>query len=495
MTTSPRRNLPSAAFHWLVRNRLFILLGLTFAYFYQGGDPNQGSRVFLTRSIVERHAPDITPYHEKTLDKSEQNDRYYSDKAPTVSLLAVVPYALMNAADRAMHIHRDSRPVQRVRLHMLVIAISGTAGVVACFFLWRTLRLFGASEGESSLLVFGYGLGTLVFPFSTVLFGHQVAGALLCMAFYFVVKWRSDGPTLAPLRCAVLGLLWATSTVTEYPTALLAGFMGLYLLGWDPKPRPILRTLGWVAAGAALPLIVHSAFLWWAFGSPFVLPYKRMAEPIFLAHTSKGILGVGIPTVVGLFGSLISRYRGLFFYCPFLILTLSGFRVWLLSGEKPRERALTIALVLGSVLFSASYYAWDGGGSTGPRHIVPALPFFVVPMVYFVRRSAAARIWTISAIVPSVAIMLACTAVRVQLPEGDPYRANPLYEVVFASLVRGELGMNRQDIYSISPRADASYNLGTLLGLSPWLSIAALALVWIAAYAPSLASLRRRAAA
>src|ERR1700734_3795095 len=52
---------------WLRRHRLFVLIGLTYAYFFQGGDPNQASRFFLTRSLVERHAVDITPDHPLTL--------------------------------------------------------------------------------------------------------------------------------------------------------------------------------------------------------------------------------------------------------------------------------------------------------------------------------------------------------------------------------------------------------------------------------------------
>ncbi|MEJ2263557.1 MAG: hypothetical protein P8X95_08925, partial [Anaerolineales bacterium] len=31
-------------------------------------------------------------------------------------------------------------------------------------------------------------------------------------------------------------------------------------------------------------------------------------------------------------------------------------------------------------LMNASYYYWDGGGSTGPRHLTPMLPFLCLPL-------------------------------------------------------------------------------------------------------------------
>ncbi|AKU96910.1 hypothetical protein AKJ09_03574 [Labilithrix luteola] len=483
----------SAVRRWMAaafRARLFILLAVTYAYFYEGGDPNQATRMFLTRSLVERHEPDITPYHRFTIDKSEFDGKFWCDKAPAVSMLATIPYATMNVVDRTLGFDRDSRVMQRIRLHMIVLVISAASGVIASIFVRRSLRLFGATPRLADLLTAGYALGTLAFPFSTVLFGHQTAAAMLAASFYFVVKTRQatlDGEASeenGPARLALLGALWGLVMTTEYPTGLLVACQGLYLLSADRRVRPVVRVLAWSAAGAFAPLVIHSAFLWWAFGSPFSLPYSHMAEPIFLAHVSTGVLGINLPSLVGLFGSFLSRYRGIFFFCPFLICTLVGLRSWIASGERRAELALCAAQIFAYVFFCAGYYAWDGGGSTGPRHLVPALPFFVIPIVWFARSKAGLR-WTLLSLVPSVIIMLACTATRIELPEGDPWRANPLYEIIFATLARGEIAVNRADIYSLDPRGDASYNLGSLMGLTSVCSLLPLLAIWLAAYVPS----------
>ena len=113
-----------------------------------------------------------------------------------------------------------------------------------------------------------------------------------------------------------------------------------------------------------------------AYRNPFSLPYHHLVEPIFLGQVSTGLLGIGLPTKIGIYGVLLSRYRGLFFLCPFLALVFAGFSRWYTRGHEPpalrREMWAVAALIGASVLFTTSYYAWDGGGSTGSRHLVPA---------------------------------------------------------------------------------------------------------------------------
>src|SRR5689334_14196736 len=86
----------------LVRQRLFLLLFVTYAYFYQGSDPNQASRYLLAHAIATRGAPDITPEHAKTTNKAQLGGRFYSEKAPGVSLLAVPVVWLFERVDSAL---------------------------------------------------------------------------------------------------------------------------------------------------------------------------------------------------------------------------------------------------------------------------------------------------------------------------------------------------------------------------------------------------------
>ena len=65
----------------------------------------------------------------------------------------------------------------------------------------------------------------------------------------------------------------------------------------------------------------------------------------------------------------------------------------------------------------------------------------------------------------------------------DPAGKNPLYDVVASSLARGELSINDEDPFEQRPRADASYNLGQLVGLSRGVSLAVLPIAWALAFA------------
>lgn len=467
---------------WLARHWLFVLIALTYAYFFQGSDPNQTTRTLLTKALVERHTPDITPEAARTIDKGYFRGKYYSDKAPGVALVATIPYALMSSADRVFHLDAGSRAVERARMHMLTITTSGVAGAIAAFFLFRLLLLFGSTKGQAELLTLGYAFGTLAFPFSTVMFGHQTAAAILTGAFYLLIQTRMQGDVPSAPRLALIGGLLASSVAIEYPTGMLVVAMGVYTLTLATDRQSLLRIVGFLSVGAAGPILLHSAFLYWCYGSPFSLPYKHVSEPIFVAHVSTGLLGIGIPTKVGAFGSLLSRYRGLFFYCPLLILTPLGFRAWILEGKWRRELVLSGVLIVTYLIFCASYYAWDGGGSTGPRHLVPVMPFFILPLGFLLRRHRYALAGTATFVIPSVVIMTACVACIVQLPEGDVDTFDPLYEFVLPSILHDQIALNMQDLtFAPLRRADASYNLGLLFHLSPKASIAFPFLVWGAA--------------
>jgi hypothetical protein len=476
---------------WPGRHRLFVLIGLTYAYFFQGGDPNQASRYYLTRNLVERHAPDITPDHPLTIDKGEREGKFYSDKAPGVSLLAVAPYAAFRAAERITGLDPEDRGVERARLHAIVFLVSGLSGVFAAVFLRRVLVRFGTGDRAADLVTFGYALGTLAFPFSTVLFGHETAAAVMIAAFALCLE-DAALPSPRPRRTRlVLGALWALAIVVEYPTALLVAVQGLYFVTAERAPRTAGRTFGWTLVGAVPIVAVHCTYAAWAFGSPFALPYRYVFDPIFRAHTASGLLGIGRPHLSVVREALFGSYRGLFFFCPFLVLAVAGFGAWIRSGERTRELVVCLATVALSFVMTAGYYAWDGGFSTGPRHLVPALPFLVVPIAWWVRRGRWAARVTAVVLVPSVAIMTACTAVLVQMPQGEPSTMNPLYTIIVPSLARGTVATNQLDVFHSTWHADASYNLGTLVGLSAWPSLILLAAVWGAAYAREL--LPRRA--
>ena len=72
---------------------LFWLLVVCYAYFIpMGPNWNADSRLYTTFAIVDHHTLTIDAYRQRLGDISFARGHYYSDKAPGLSLLAVVPY-------------------------------------------------------------------------------------------------------------------------------------------------------------------------------------------------------------------------------------------------------------------------------------------------------------------------------------------------------------------------------------------------------------------
>lgn len=471
--------------------RIFVVAALTYAFFFSGGDPNQATRFALTEALVMRHEPDITKVHFRTIDKGYKSQRFYADKAPGVSLLAVVPFEVMHLADRVFGIPGDAHDTRNAKLYFLSLLFSSLSGAGAALLLRRLAIFFGASARAAELTAFAYAFGTIAFPFSTVLFGHQFVALLLLGAFTLMVERRAAGTLSRPATLAAIGALWSTAIVSEYPTALLVASFGVGLLAWSlDRDRPaasVLRALAWTAAGGLPVLALHAAFLVWCYGK-FALPYTYVSEPLFRAHMTGGILGISKPNLIATYGTLFSAYRGILFFCPVVALSVVGFGAWFTRTRGPERHPLYMILPgLGLyLLFAFSYYAWDGGGSFGPRHLLPALPYVMLPIAFFVDRSRWNLLLTGALATVSAVIMLLGTSVLVQLPQGDPFTMNPLYDLILPSALRGQGPINLQDAFIPFLRADASYNWGMLLGLSPRASLVMIPLLWFAAYAPSI---------
>jgi hypothetical protein len=123
------------------------------------------------------------------------------------------------------------------------------------------------------------------------------------------------------------------------------------------------------------PALALGAYDWAAFGSPFHLSYRYVANP-FAERQHHGFFGIGVPTLGGLREVLVGN-RGLLVFSPVLAAAAVG--LWLLWRRGDRAEALLAAVVtVLFVLLAGGYFLPYGGGSPGPRFLVPALPFLVL---------------------------------------------------------------------------------------------------------------------
>lgn len=467
---------------------LAVALLCTYAYFVDAPAWNQNSRLALTRALVEDHTTAIDPYHETTGDKSKRGEHFYCDKAPGISMVSVVPYAIFHAVRRVTGgelpdqqvLPLDPRDLQagrrptlaerkpgdkvvynfahRLALYLcglVAVAIPSVAGAGAVWLLAR--KQSGGNAVVATVVALTYALATPIFPYATVLYGHGLCAATLVIALALVELATPDDDTSWRAAPGVwAGALLGLAVLSEYPAAVPA--LLLVGLAWRRQGRRF--ALQMIAGGIPFALLL-AAYHLAAFGHPLETGYDFVYLPQFAEGMAVNY-GIGAPQPDVALELLFGSYRGLLYLSPVLILASWGLVVATLhdAGLSRATAAVALAIVAFYVLLNAGYYMWDGGASFGPRHMVPMLG----PL--------ALGLWPAWRVVPRAVIVLAAVGVIAMLlgananPEAPQY-GNPVWEYAWERFVHGPTGA--------TPGAT---NLGRLLGLPGPLSLVPLAALW-----------------
>ncbi len=414
---------------------VILLLFLAYGYFIpRGALWNADTHIFLAASIVDRGQLNIDPYAPYTGDKAAYNGHYYSDKAPGSSLLAVPVYAFVK-----LTLYQGKTPylqflsasdaqrtdfLPRYLITLLVVGLPSAllGGLIFCF-----LGYLGLGPRRRVVLTLAYGLGTIAFAFSTVFFSHQIAALLLFAAFYVLFRVRRG--TLSQRHYLTAGALAGYAIITEYPTALIAGCLALYVF----CPARNWRALLLLGAGILPSLVIAAVYNTLCFGAPWNQGYANLAGPeAFRVGQAQGFLGITYPHLDALWQTTFGPYRGLFLLSPFLLLAVPGFILLFRQRAWRGEAFLWVGIVVIYFLFAISYYAWDGGYSLGPRHFIPALPFLILPIALVLKQRGWLQGLTVALIACSILIVTLATAV---FPLNDPRFDSPLSQRVLPLLL------------------------------------------------------------
>lgn len=474
MTTADRR----------IAVGLFSLAFVAYAYFFGGGGWNQNAQFDLTRAIVERQTFAIDAYRTNTYDIAQRDRHTYANKAPGISLLACVPYGVLYAVERAAGADVNSFAMTTLNLWLCTVTVCAASGGLLVAILFLYLRRF-VDARDAAMLAIVAAFGTYLFAYSTVFFLHVPSALFLFWAFTHV----DDRPMLA-------GVLAGVAVLCNYaslPALIVIGALGPFRRPWRDR---------FIAALAALPF---AAILFWyqavCFGSPLRTAIQAESD---VFHTKGAAMGVLVAPKAGvLFAILISRYRGLFFLSPFLVLSIAGATVMIRRRAFLRELATCIGVFAAFALLNCMFNNWDGGSAIGPRYILPVVPFLMLPVAFAWPRMQAA---SIALAVISIVFNFAVAAVN---PLPSRTIADPLFRYTFPLLVTGHLpddtprlppyawkmslghvSVNRQSADEFvafvkhppgSPEAEwASFNIGELVAPGSVASLIPIA-IWIVA--------------
>lgn len=465
---------------------LLAALFVSYAYFFQGGGNNQNSRLDLTRAIAERGTLAIDPYHENCADKSFVKGHYYSNKSPGQPILAVPVFLAGRPILRAIGVDPETLGgVTTLTYFGTLLTCALPTALAALALAWVALQL-GSSPGGALFSAITFGIGTPIWAYATLFWGHALATACLVFALAAAVALRRPKAPPFALGLAV-GAAAGWATVTEYSAAPAAPILaGLAVAAvWRSGPSRRAWAAAGIAVGGGLCLAVILGYQLAAFGSPFVTPMR----PYFDAASARAFV---IPSLRALSHLLLSSVHGLLPLSPVLALAPVGF---LLFPRGHRGVAAAAAgVVVAVLLIIASFRAPGGGWGYGPRYVALAFPFLCLPLaLLWTRTHPALRVVLGAAAAYGIAVTFIAVSVDPQPPE---FLSPPVSRFLWPAFRDGDVSLNYQSLFEgkidwpyqfrggVHPHQ--AWNLGEKLGLRGHLSLVPLLVVWILASVPAL---------
>ncbi len=331
-----------------------------------------------------------------TLDKIQVNGQFYSTKPPILSFLGAGVYAVLHHGFGQTLTWQECIPDLletncRAILELdevswahffLVLLLVSTPATIILALTYRLARRRGFANWSSLLFTAVLGLGTALFPYSTVFSNHILSSAGIFVAIYVLLV--NQNPT--PLQLGLAGF-----AVTLAGTVDLSA--GIYLIGIFIYVLLVYRrTAVYFFLGGLIPGLLTIYLNFQITGTP--LPPQLFTQG-YDYEGSAFLTNPGGHRVSGNVGEyafhLLVGDRGLFSFYPIVLWFLYGL-VRAVQAANMRTRHLAWAYAGASLLYLA-YFVFRthsfGGFGFGTRWLinpVPAMALFALePSLYRVK--------------------------------------------------------------------------------------------------------------
>jgi len=358
----------------------------------------------LTESMVERHTAVMPDGAWGLTTTTGRDGQQYSVYGPAQAVLAIPFYVAGLAATPLLP--PDARGYA-LRFAASYFGAFVTAATVALLYLLARRLRYG--NGAALALALIYGLATSAWPHGRTFFAEPLTALFLLLILYAFRRGTDAGS--APGWLIVGGVATVGALATKPHAAIALPFLALYLLyravvlwreggGGRYGLGAAIRALAWVVVGMALAAIPEGRYNSALYGGPLTIGYGSQ-DDLFV-----------IPFETGFVGLTIGLGKGLLWYSPPVLLALAGW--WPFLRRCRAEALVCLGVVAAHYAFYSRILAWHGDGSWGPRYLLIALPFAVLPAIgildglraHAIRRALVALVVTLALAVQLLGVLV-----------------------------------------------------------------------------------------
>ena len=361
---------------------IFLMVGIGYGYFSTERDVNINSRLALVKAFVDEGRFEIDSYHGSELytnDMAVFNGHYYSDKAIGTAVLGIFAYYPV----RWIYVHEGIRLTPRLfREWLTFLAISLETAFIAPF-LYILIKQITASTTRSFLITLAISFGTPLYKYATGFYGHSLAAVLYFLAFLIWFYAKRDQSISLPLTF-LSSLFLGFMVITEYPTVVLVFLLSFYILYTLYQSRQLSnwKIYALMAAGFGIPIGLLFYYNYSIYGTLFTTTYSHEYLQIWKLEHSKNFMGIGFPNLKVFFYETFHPSLGIFWQSPVLLLAIIGYFFMAKKEEYRAELYFSVSAIVLYILLFSGYFDWFGGVSFTPRHLVPLMPLFALPLAF-----------------------------------------------------------------------------------------------------------------
>ncbi|HEV2389305.1 MAG TPA: hypothetical protein VGS04_01135, partial [Nitrososphaerales archaeon] len=253
------------------------------------------------------------------------------------------------------------------------------------------------------------------------------------LAVYIAIRMaRSGSPRLA--YAVPCGAALGVALTVDYINGILVPIVSVFLLyTFRERLAGFAKSFAGFLSASALGGLALALYNQAAFGNPFLTTEQAYQ------HTSSLLGSFSYPLLDGLYLDLFSPLRGVFVYCPILILGALGFYYIPRRRQMVIEGLLLASCFLGFLIPYAMWYNAVGGEAFGQRFLIPAIPFLLLPVGFLIeekKRGVAAVAYLLYGV---GVIFNGIAGVTFAIPQQDVVSHFPFLTTVLPRFLNGQL--------------------------------------------------------